>query len=490
MPGAAVAPARVQARGWGWRHAGRRAFAVQELDLVIEPGERVLLLGASGAGKSTLLAGLAGILSGQDSGEAAGALTVDGVPTHEARHRSGLLLQDPESQLVMARAGDDVAFGPENYAVPPDEIWRRVDDSLATVGFSYGRDRLTQALSGGEKQRLALAGLLAIRPGLLLLDEPTANLDPDGASLVRSAVQRALAETGATLIVVEHRVEAWLPMVSRVLVLAAGGGVLADGPPGVVFRGHAAMLARAGVWTPGVRPVRLPGTTPVGPAAITARAAAYRYRGGEELALQPTDLMVHQGEAVAVAGANGSGKSTLATVLAGLAEPSAGTVVGADDPRPLAARRARSLARLVGTVFQDPEHQFLTRTVREELAFAPRRLDWPAGRIEDRVDDLLDRLRLSKLAGANPFTLSGGEKRRLSVASALSAAPPVLVLDEPTFGQDATTWRELLGLLAAIREEGTGLFIVSHDRDFVAVLADRTLTMTAGSLASPLGVSG
>src|SRR6187200_1587980 len=176
---------RVEARGWGWRHAGRRQYAVRELDLVIEPGERVLLLGASGAGKSTLLLALAGLLDPANAGEAEGSLTVDGLDPRDARDRIGLVLQDPETQLVMARSGDDVAFGPENHAVPPKAIWPRVDAALAAVRFPYGRDRRTDWLSGGEQQRLALAGVLALSPRLLLLDEPTANLDPAGAGLVR-----------------------------------------------------------------------------------------------------------------------------------------------------------------------------------------------------------------------------------------------------------------------------------------------------------------
>lgn len=474
----------MRAAGWGWRHGGRAAWAVRDLDLTIDPGERVLLLGASGAGKSTLLAGIAGILSGQDSGESAGTLDVDGVPAHQARHRSGLLLQDPDSQLVLPRAGDEVAFGPENYAVAPDEIWRRVDEALSTVGFPYGRDRLTQALSGGEKQRLALAGVLAVRPGLLLLDEPTANLDPAGGALVRAAVVRALEATGATLVLVEHRVAEWRPTVGRVVVLAADGGLLADGAPDAVFTAYGASLRRAGVWVPGDPPSRPVEARGAGPELVRARAVSYTYRGAPAPSLHAADLTVAQGEAVAVVGANGSGKSTLATLVAGLAKPTSGRVVGSDDPAPLHARRARSLARLVGTVFQEPEHQFLARTVRDELLFAPRRLGWDDARSAARADELLERLRLTRLARANPFTLSGGEKRRLSVATALSAAPPLLVLDEPTFGQDAATWRELLGLLAAVRDEGSGLFLVSHDAEFVAALAGRTLTMADGFLCA------
>src|SRR5689334_8667226 len=177
-------------RGFGWRHAGRRAWAVRGVDLRVAHGERVLLLGPSGAGKSTLLAAIAGLLP-EDSGESEGTIRVDGLDPRRARERVGIVFQDPQTQLVMARSGDDVAFGLENRGVPAGEIWPRVSDVLDRVGFPYPINRPTAALSGGEAQRLALAGVLALRPGLLLLDEPTANLDPPGAELIRDAVARA-----------------------------------------------------------------------------------------------------------------------------------------------------------------------------------------------------------------------------------------------------------------------------------------------------------
>ncbi len=494
-----IAPAGIDARDWGWRHAGRRAWAVSALSLRIQPGERVLLLGASGSGKSTLLAGLAGLLHGQQSGESAGSLRVDGRAPHDARHRSGLVLQDPETQLVMSRAGDDVAFGPENYGVPTDQIWPRVSAALATVGFPYGPSRSTAELSGGEKQRLALAGILANEPGLLLLDEPTANLDPAGAALVRAAVTRALERTGATMVLVEHRVGAWLPLIDRVVVLAAGGGLIAEGPPESVFGRARAELAAAGVWLPPARrldsaPVgdagRRSSASPTGaessPAAevLTVDRVRLRYPRADVDAVTDAALVARAGTATAVTGANGSGKSTLALMAAGLLAPTAGRVLAADRPgQPLHRRRPASLVRAVGTVFQNPEHQFLTTTVRGELALAPGRLGWATSRVAARVEELLDRLDLTALAEANPFTLSGGQKRRLSVATALSAAAPVLVLDEPTFGQDARTWAALAELLHAVRDDGHALLIVSHDEEFVARVADDVHVMTAGRLA-------
>src|SRR5262245_37745559 len=205
-----VAAARVEARGWGVRHPGRRAWALRGVDLVIEAGERVLLLGPSGAGKSTLLAAIAGLLD-PSAVELSGSLLVDGRDPRETRDRKGLVFQEPESLTGMARGGDEVAFGLENRCVPAEAIWPRVDAALAAVDFPYGRDRPTDALSGGEQQRLALAATLALAPGLLMLDEPTANLDPDAAADVRAVVGQAVDRLGATLILVEHRVGESLP---------------------------------------------------------------------------------------------------------------------------------------------------------------------------------------------------------------------------------------------------------------------------------------
>ncbi|MFG3602323.1 ABC transporter ATP-binding protein [Micromonospora chersina] len=465
----------VELRGFGWRHAGRKEWALRGVDLRVEVGERVLLLGPSGAGKSTLLAALAGLLP-EDSGEQEGTVEIDGLDPRKARERVGIVFQDPETQLVMARCGDDVAFGLENRGVPAGEIWPRVDEALRRVGFPYDRDRPTAALSGGEQQRLALAGTLALRPGLLLLDEPTANLDPAGADLVRRAVADAL-DADTTLILVEHRVAEALPLVDRVVVLEPGGGVRADGPPGAVFAAHGDALAAAGVWVPGRTVPPRHATAPPGEVLLTAD------RLGLPPRLAPTDLRVRAGEALAVLGPNGAGKSTLALLLGGLLRPGAGTVVaspalaGRDARTPPHRWRAPALAGRIGSVFQDPEHQFVTGTVRDELALGPRRTGQPEAAVTATVDALLERLRLERLAGANPYTLSGGEARRLSVATALATAPRLLICDEPTFGQDRRTWRELVDLLADLRDAGHGVVAVTHDPDFVAALADRTITL-------------
>ena len=530
MPALPVPAVGIRARGWGWRHPGRIDPAVHDLELDVQPGERVLLLGPSGAGKSTLLHALAGVLGDDDEAEQSGTLLLDGAAPQLRRGRSGLMQQDPDTQIVLSRVGDDVAFGAENLAVEPEEIWRRVREALDDVGLGrrqeQGReqgqeqgqeggrnglalDHPTAALSGGQKQRLALAGILAMRPGLLLLDEPTANLDPAGVLEVRDAVGRSLDKTGATLVVVEHRVAVWKPLVDRIVVLAPGrdrtpGGVLLDGAPDAVLEEARELLESAGIWVPGYIPAtrarKSIGRQPVGRQSGGLQSGGFQSGGGrnadillaaEELAVtrersrrrKPAvavasgiDTSISPGQALTVTGPNGIGKSTFALTLAGLLPPAGGRVRAGDalaagaGPDPYRWKAVELITR-IGTVFQEPEHQFVTGNVLDELLFGPRHL----GRGQERVEELLARLRLEHLVEANPFTLSGGEKRRLSVATVLAASPQLLVLDEPTFGQDANTWAELASLLSELLDEGTAVVSVTHDAEFSAALGGAEL---------------
>lgn len=490
-PGRPVPGAHIRARDWGWRHAGRRNAAVSSLTLDIEPGERVLLLGASGAGKSSLLQAIAGVLGGDEEGDEVGSLSLDGRRPADARGRAGLVLQDPDSQIVLARIGDDVAFSCENLGVPRDEIWVRVRWALRAVGLDLPLGHSSSNLSGGQKQRLALAGVLAMRPGLLLLDEPTANLDPEGVRDIRDVVDKVVAETGATLIVVEHRVAVWRDVVDRVIVLDPAGGVLADGPPHLVLEREGARLAAAGVWVPGIPPLVAARPHRVSPGhdlLVAEGLAVGRTPFGSKIpavAASGLDLVLSESTGTAVTGPNGAGKSTLALTLAGLLAPVRGhlnaspTLARGLAPAPI-RWKSRDLLTRLGTVFQDPEHQFLAATVRRELAIGPAALRHTQAEVDARVDELLDRLRLTHLADANPFTLSGGEKRRLSVATVLATRPHVLLLDEPTFGQDAVTWGELVSLLGELVDGGSSVVTVTHDLALIAAFADRELVLGSG----------
>ena len=437
----------IRLRGWGWRHPGRAAWAVSRIDLHVEAGESILLAGPSGSGKSTVLLGIAGLLDRSGGGASEGTLSVSG--------RTGIVFQDPETSLVMARAGDDVAFGLENLCVPTAQIWPAVHAALASVDFPYPDDHPTGALSGGEKQRLAFAGVFALGADILLLDEPTANLDADGAGLVRGLIAQARAQ-GRTIVLVDHDLAEARPLVDRVVELAP--------------------LDHPSV------PERATGSTTPGGTLVKAADATFHYPGSPTPALVGVDLEVRAGEAVALTGRNGSGKSTLALLLAGLLRPSRGTVAGADGA-PLARLPAGDLVRRVGTVFQDPEHQFVRGRSDDELMVGPLRTGASRDAARARAAELLARLRLAPLAAANPFTLSGGEQRRLSVATALATDPPLLVLDEPTFGQDRATYAELVGLLRGARDAGRGIVFATHDRALVRALADRELRLEAGRAA-------
>ncbi|MDH4334529.1 MAG: ATP-binding cassette domain-containing protein, partial [Chloroflexota bacterium] len=304
------------------------------------------------------------------------------------------------------------------------------------------------------------------------------------AALLAAALRRVVADAQSrTLVMVEHRVETTLDLVDRAVVLEAGGGVIADGPPREVFARLGDELAAAGVWVPG-HPLPRTGrqSDAVPEPLLVADQVGYRYPGARSAAVGGVSLELRSGEALAVTGANGSGKSTLALLLGGLLRPTAGTVLAAQrlagslggDP---GRWSARDLAARVGSVFQDPEHQFLTGRVVDELTIGPARAGVDRATARFRADELLARLHLAHLAEANPFTLSGGEKRRLSVATALAAQPSVLILDEPTFGQDRRTTVELLDLLAVQRDAGTAICFVTHDAAFAEALADRTLRL-------------
>jgi energy-coupling factor transport system ATP-binding protein len=427
--------------------------------------------------------------------------------------------QDPETQVVLSRLGDDVAFGAENLSVPREEIWKRVHEALDDVGLAHlSLDHPTSALSGGQKQRLALAGILAMRPGLILLDEPTANLDPVGVLEVRDAVGRCLDKAGATLVVVEHRVGVWKDLVDRIVVLQPGSStdpaVLIDGSPDQVLEQARDMLTAAGVWVPGYVPATRgrSGADAGGQGSGTQRSGTGgepdagalllateqlavsrerpRRRGFTTVPPSPVQsgiaAQVRAGHALTITGPNGSGKSTFALTLAGLLEPVAGKVSATVDLSTGAGIdpykwRAEQLISRIGTVFQEPEHQFVTGRVLDELMFGPRHL----GHGEERVDELLERLRLASLVDANPYTLSGGEKRRLSVATVLAAHPQVLVLDEPTFGQDANTWAELASFLSELLDGGTAVVSVTHDQEFTAVLGGTELKLGSPERGAP-----
>jgi energy-coupling factor transport system ATP-binding protein len=448
-------------------------FATAPLSFALKPGERVILRGRSGAGKSTLLAALAGV-AGQ-SGQQSGELLVNGRNPQDARDQIGLVLQDPYSQAVMERIGDDVAFGLENIGVPPGEMNARIGDALAGVGLHLLFDHPTDALSGGERQRLALAGVLALRPTLLLLDEPTANLDPKGALLICDSVAHMAREHNMTLIVVDHNPELWQGIVTRELLLDERG----------ITESPLTVTATSGQAPGHARTPNAPKSTEAKPTEakptplLWARSLAVGYPNARAAQVD-LDIDVAAGEILAVTGANGVGKSALALTLGGLIPPMAGEVsVAAPAPNgPPHKWSSRELARHIGSVFQAPEHQFIGSTVRKDVGFGLRNRSHRA-QLSAQVDATLTEFNLAAQHEQNPFTLSGGEKRRLSIADAVVLRPRILIFDEPTFGQDDVTRHDLVTSFRRLRDAGHAIVVVTHDERFVTEVADRQLVLMA-----------
>ncbi len=476
-----------------WRPAGRSTPVLSGLELAIEPGEKVLLAGASGSGKSTLLRAIAGLLLSNDVGDLHGTVRVDGRPPQEVPGSVGLLLQDPSAAVVARRVGRDVAFGLENVAVPRQEMPARVRRALDAAQFPYGERHSTSALSGGELQRLALAGSLALEPSVLLLDEPTSMLDEQQAARVRSSVLAAATRADMTLVVVEHRLEHWAEHMDRCIVLDGGGRVRLDGPAQTVLRDHRDALARQGVWVPGVPTPKpqdvdpalvLPRTAaPEGRALVVVEDVVVRHRrpfsrqsDAGAPALAGVSAGLEAGSALTLAGSSGAGKSTLLSVLAGLQRPDAGTahlaprLAGSTDRRDLWGLSSRELARHLAWVPQIPEHGMLGRTVLEELLLTSAALGRPVPEARQRALALLEVLGLAHLQHVSGHHLSGGEQRRLVVAAAAVHGPAGLLLDEPTVGQDRNTWSAVAGLCVAARAAGAAVAVASHDSEIVDAL--------------------
>ena len=394
--------------------------------------------------------------------------------------RVGIVFQDPGSQLVMERVEDDVAFGLENRAWPRPAMAERIRQVIAEAGLAGLERRRSNRLSGGQQQRLALAGVLAPRPSILVLDEPTANLDPEGADALFARLARLRGERSTTIVLVEHRVEAAWPLADLVLALAGDGTPIDVGAPDEVLRRSGERMAEAGIWLPDPTPDRpnpatRPTTVTSSQAVVAATSLGYAYELGAPV-LESVDLTFSAGERIALVGPNGGGKSTLGRLLVGLLRPTTGSVRLLDaDPSRLPAA---VLARQAGYVFQDPESGFLTDTVGDEVMLGLAHDE------RDAAPALMERLRLplDAFGARSPYRLSGGEGRRLSLACTLIRRPALLVLDEPTFGQDRLGYDGLLEILRERVDAGVCLLAATHDQRLVADMASRVVELDRGRI--------
>ena len=489
--------------------------ALQDVNLEVEDGEFVLVTGPSGCGKSSLCRCLNGLIPHFYGGKIAGGLEVQGLDvmkhtTKELATRVGMVFQDPENQLVAMDVEREIAFGLENLAFPKGVIAKRMEESLDTLGISGLRYRQVHELSGGEKQKVIIASVLALHPDILVLDEPTSELDPKSAEEVLSVVQRLNDELGITVILVEHRLDRVVHLVDRMIVLDEGR-IVADGNPRAVLSNCDIASLGAGV-PPIVRIVqRLRGNgVNVDGIPLTVKEGrsmlkeVFREAGGSELsqvetahgkpvieidklwhtypegptALKNVSLRICQGEFVAIMGRNASGKTTLVKHINGLLKPTKGKVrvTGIDTQRATIAE----LARKVGFIFQNPNDHIFADTVEEEIVYILKNLGFDGAEIAVRVDETLEMFGLREYRKQYPRSLSGGERQRVAVASVLVARPEVLILDEPTRGMEYRLKSELMRFLDGYSEKGNTVVLVTHDVETVAEYADRVILLSEG----------
>lgn len=489
--------------------------ALQDVNLEVEDGEFVLVTGPSGCGKSSLCRCLNGLIPHFYGGKIAGGLEVQGLDvmkhtTKELATRVGMVFQDPENQLVAMDVEREIAFGLENLAFPKGVIAKRMEESLDTLGISGLRYRQVHELSGGEKQKVIIASVLALHPDILVLDEPTSELDPKSAEEVLSVVQRLNDELGITVILVEQRLDRVVHLVDRMIVLDEGR-IVADGNPRAVLSN--CDIAKIGVGVPPivrmVQRLRSDGFNVDG-VPLTVKEGrsmlkeVFREAGGSELsqvesahgkpvieidklwhtypegltALKNVSLRICQGEFVAIMGRNASGKTTLVKHINGLLKPTKGKVrvTGIDTQRATIAE----LARKVGFIFQNPNDHIFADTVEEEIVYILKNLGFDGAEIAVRVDETLEMFGLKEYRKQYPRSLSGGERQRVAVASVLVARPEVLILDEPTRGMEYRLKSELMRFLNGYIEKGNTVVLVTHDVETVAEYADRVILLSEG----------
>jgi energy-coupling factor transporter ATP-binding protein EcfA2 len=495
-------------------------FALHDIDLTVQGGEFLAVVGPTGAGKTTLCLTLNGIVPHFYGGEFYGEITVNGLdtvehPTHRLAKHVGMVFEDSEMQLTAPSAFAEVAFALENIRLPVSEIRRRVRSSLDAVRLHGLEDKHPHQLSGGQKQRLAIAAALALEPAVLVLDEPTSQLDPVGTDEVFALLSELNRAAGITIILVSHASEELAEFVDRIVWLSQGR-LMSDDPPSDFFQNvqalrsvgirppqvteawheifpegppnsrypvtldeaveqHAAMRPRLSL-----RPNHYPEThASHGSPLLSTRELCFRYPDGTD-ALNGVSIEIREGEYVALAGQNGAGKSTLVRHFVGLLQPSHGWVE--IRGRPVDEYEVSDLARHIGYVSQNPDNQIFCDTVRREVAFALQNLRAPADEVDDAVDKALSELNLQGAAERHPLTLSKGDRSRVIIAAVLTMQPDVLIFDEPTTGQDYEGARAILDLTHQLHDSGRTIIVITHHLYLLPGFAERLIVLGAGTV--------
>lgn len=489
-----------------FQYRSRPEPAIEHISFDLKPGEMLLIAGASGCGKTTLARCINGLIPRSYGGKREGSVylhgkDVAGMSLTDVAQVVGTLLQDPERQIVASNVYNEIAFGPENLGMLREEILERVETAMKRLGIEYLHGRETFNLSGGEKQKVALAGLLAMNPSILLLDEPLASLDP--ASAYESlAVFRSLADEGKTILLIEHRVEDAIAARPDRLLYMENGKVKYLGPIKSLpeeINYHEVKLPAAWV----VERVRRQGTSvePVSKPVVQEEAqqpeplvvfeeVSFRYNEDRPFVLQDVSLEIRRGDLVAVLGPNGAGKSTLVKHSIGLLKPTSGRVlVGGRDTRKMSVAQ---IAHQIGYVFQSPTHMLYAPTVREELEFGPKNLDFNKDEIVKAVADSVAAVNLTGLEEYPPLGLSFGQQKRTTIAAVLAMRSHIMIMDEPTAGQDYANYTHFMDAMCSPQGEALSLLsanfaatlFITHDLDLAVTYANRVLLLGDGRLVA------
>jgi len=511
-----------------FRYASSKRYALKNVNLEIYEGEFILLMGPSGCGKTTLIRCINGLIPHFYSGEYSGKVRVFGVDVQESSpeklsEKVGTVFQNPENQLFCLSVRRELAFGLENRLLPPPKIKQIVEETLEKFRMKHIADKAPYELSGGEQQKVAIASILVMRPKLLLLDEPTSNLDPISAVEVISFLKE-LSSEGISILISEHR--SWLlaPIVDRVIIMDNGHIVL-DGSPEEVFYNDKALGIGIEIppvvefvktlsrkirlpknWRPlkvhelseiakYVSPIKcdsLPQSPPIkaeGKTILDVKDVWFKYEGGD-YALKGVSMKIFKGDRVAIMGSNGAGKTTLIRAIMNLVKIEKGSIVF-NEKIDLTKLPTSKIARFIGVCFQNPDHQIFSETVFDEVAFLLRNLRYPENVVRQRVKRILTMLDLDKYAESSPFMLSEGERKRVALASILVGDPDILILDEPTLGQDRFQKERLKRLLEQLTLQGKTIIVTTHDIEFSLSFFKRIILMSNGKViadGSPLEI--
>jgi energy-coupling factor transport system ATP-binding protein len=492
---------------------------LKNLTLTIHQQENILLIGPSGSGKSSFSLCLNGLYPDAVEGWAKGEISYNGTPLNhfkkgEINQEIGVVFQDPESQFCMVTVENELAFTLENINTPREEMTGKIDDILSAVGLIEEKHRPIHELSGGNKQKVALASVLLLNPTLLILDEPTANLDPASRFEFIELIYSLRKERGFALFIIDHQVDDWLPMIDRVIAINRDGSIFLEGTAEDVFYNEAQKLKEQGIHIPRIVETVLEahgGKVPESHCPLTEETLGLwmnsnghtlksnarkvqidsksevlsirnvSFSKGQKSILKEMNLSLYSGELIAIVGKNGVGKSTFLQVMSGILKPKTGSRLLLN--KKYEAWSEHEMRKVMGYVFQNPEHQFITDTVYDEIAFGMKLNRVNQDKIEQNVTQLLERFHIASHKWSNPFTLSGGQKRRLSVATMLEDTPSVLLFDEPTFGQDAQTTEELMNMIQALQKHGTAIVFVTHDMDLVDKYCEKVYVVNGGEVS-------